>query len=188
LKADRWVLALVLGCGACSAQHWPEWLRRVPGPDDAIAVVPWFSTMHRGLAVQPYKWPVPRPPVPGTVPVQGNEPPLLVVPANYSAINAQVNPVPRTAQALEAGRKAYEVYCQPCHGAGGRGDGPVNEKLLVAPSLLTTQARDYTDGYVYALIRHGRGLMPAYGDRLPPLARWQVVTYVRTLQNSGGPP
>lgn len=184
MRRNLAVLVLALGAGAgCSAEHWPEGLRRVPGPDDAIALVPWFSTMHRGLAVQPYKWPTPRPPVPGTIPVQGNEVPLPVVPANYAAIDALVNPVPRTAASLEAGKIRYDLYCLPCHGAAGLGDGPVNEKLLVTPSLATEQARRYTDGYLYTLIRHGRGIMPAYGDRIPSTARWQVVNYVRSLQD-----
>jgi mono/diheme cytochrome c family protein len=188
LRRELVILAALLGGGACSAEHWPEPLRRVPGPDEAIALVPWFSTMHRGLAVQPYKWPTPRPPVPGTIPVQGSEPALPVVPANYAAINALVNPEPGTADSLQAGKAAYDIYCLPCHGPAGRADGPVNELLRVAPSLLTDQARGYTDGYLYAVLRQGRGLMPAYGDRLPEQTRWQVVNYVRTLQSAGGTP
>jgi mono/diheme cytochrome c family protein len=189
LKRSLLILAAALTAGACSAEHWPEPLRTVPGPDDAIALVPWFSTMHRGLAVQPYKWPTPRPPVAGTVPVQGNEPPLLVIPANYAAINALENPVPRTAESLDVGKARYDIFCLPCHGAAGRGDGPVNQKLLIAPSLLTEQARRYTDGYLYSIVRHGRGIsMPAYGDRIPPEDRWHVVNYLRTLQARGATP
>jgi mono/diheme cytochrome c family protein len=188
LKRELVVLAAALVAGACSAEHWPEPLRRVPGPDDAIALVPWFSTMHRGLAVQPYQWPTPRPPVPGTIPVQGNEPPLAVIPANYPAINGLVNPAAHTAQALEEGKIQYDVYCLPCHGAAGGGDGPVNEQLRVVPSLLTEQARGYTDGYLYAVLRQGRGLMPAYGDRIPGMERWHVVNYVRMLQSRGATP
>jgi hypothetical protein len=104
LKRELAILAAVLATAACSAEHWPEPLRRVPGPDDAVALVPWFSTMHRGLAVQPYKWPVPRPPVPGTIPVQGGgEPPLPVIPANYQAIDGLVKPVARTADSMVGG-------------------------------------------------------------------------------------
>jgi mono/diheme cytochrome c family protein len=114
---------------------------------------------------------------------------LLVVPANYRAIDALVNPVPSTSESLEAGKVKYDVFCLPCHGAEGRGDGPVNEKLRIAPSLLTDQARRYTDGYLYAIVRHGRGVaMPAYGDRILPTDRWQVVNYVRLLQSRGGTP
>lgn len=182
MKRELMVLTAVLAGAACSANDWPDGLRRVPGPDDAVALVPWFSTMHTGIAVQVYKWPVPRPPVPGTVPVTGAEAPLPIIPANLPAIDALRNTVDRTAESLEAGKIAYDVYCTPCHGDKGAGNGPVNEKLLVTPSLLTQQARRYTDGYLYAIIRHGRGIMPAYGDRIAGDHRWDVVNYVRVLQ------
>lgn len=185
MKRNAMLLALAAAAAGCSANDWPDGLRRVPGPDDAVAVVPWFSTMHYGLAVQPYKWPVPRPPVEGTVPVTGAEPATPITPANLAVINAIRNPVPRTAPSLERGKLRYDVFCLPCHGAGGAGDGPVNEKLLVTPSLLTDQARRYTDGYLYAIVRHGRGIMPAYGDRVPGDERWDVVNYVRVLQGAG---
>lgn len=176
------LLAVLLAGVGCSANDWPDSLRRVPGPDDAVSLVPWFSTMHTGLAVQPYKTPVPRLPVEGTVPVTGAEVPLLVTPANLPAINALTNPAERTSASLERGKARYEVFCQPCHGAGGAGDGLVNEKLLVVPSILTDQAKRYTDGYLYAIVRHGRGIMPAYGDRVPGTERWDIVNYVRVLQ------
>lgn len=182
MKREMMLLAAVLAGAGCSANDWPDGLRRVPGPDDAVALVPWFSTMHTGIAILPYKMPVPRPPVPGTVPVTGAEVPTPITPANLTAIDGLRNPVDRTAESLEAGKEAYDVYCTPCHGAKGAGDGPVNAKLLVTPSLLTQQARRYTDGYLYAIIRHGRGIMPAYGDRIAGDHRWDVVNYVRVLQ------
>jgi mono/diheme cytochrome c family protein len=184
LRRSVLALALVALLGACSAENWPEWMRRLPSPDDAVAAVPWFSTMHYGLAIQPFKWPIPRPPVEGSIPVTGSEPPLLVIPANLSAINAVRNPVQRTAASLEAGKQRFDTYCLPCHGEKGAGDGPVNAKLLVAPSLLTDQAKQYTDGYLHAMIRHGRGIMPAYGDRILGDDRWNVVNYVRLLQGT----
>jgi len=179
------LLAALLAGAGCSANDWPDALRRVPGPDDAVALVPWFSTMHTGIAIQPYKTAVPRPPVPGTVPVTGAEPPLPINRENLPAIDALENPVERTAVSLERGKARYEVFCLPCHGVAGAGDGPVDEKLLVTPSLLTEQARQYTDGYLYAIVRHGRLLMPAYGDRIPGDDRWDVVNYVRMLQEAG---
>ncbi|MDH4045319.1 MAG: cytochrome c [Gemmatimonadota bacterium] len=182
MRRNAILLAILLVGLGCSANDWPDGLRRVPGPDDAVGLIPWFSTMHYGLAIQPYKWPVPRPPVEGTVPVTGAEVPLPITPANLPAINAVPNPVERTATSLETGKARYEVYCQPCHGPGGAGDGLVNEKLLVTPSLLTDQAKRYTDGYLHAIVRHGRGIMPAYGDRVPGTDRWDVVNYVRVLQ------
>jgi mono/diheme cytochrome c family protein len=178
------VVAAGLLVAGCSVQNWPDSWRRWPSPDDVMAAVPWFSTMHYGLAVQPYHWPTPRPPVEGTIPVTGSEPPLPVIPANYAAIDALKNPVQRTAASLETGKAEYDIYCLPCHGETGAGDGPVNKKLLVAPSLLTDRARKLTDGYIHSMIRHGRGVMPAYGDRIHGDARWDVVNYLRLLQGT----
>ena len=51
------------------------------------------------------------------------------------------------------------------------------------PSLLTARARGYTDGYLYSIIRYGRGLMPRYGDKVSdPADRWAIVNHVRQLQ------
>ena len=53
-----------------------------------------------------------------------------------------------------------------------------------APSLLTPRARGYADGYIYSIIRYGRGVMPRYGDKVPiPAERWAVVSHVRRLQS-----
>jgi hypothetical protein len=52
-----------------------------------------------------------------------------------------------------------------------------------APSLMTASARDRSDGYLYSIIRYGRGVMFRYGDKIPrPADRWAIVNYVRTLQ------
>jgi mono/diheme cytochrome c family protein len=58
----------------------------------------------------------------------------------------------------------------------------------MAPNLTTPTVAGYSDGYVYAVVRQGRGLMPAYGPRMSELERWQVVAYVRTLAQAGVAP
>jgi mono/diheme cytochrome c family protein len=182
LKRELTIIALSALAAGCTADQW----ERFPSPDDAVAAVPWFSTMYRGPAVQVYKWNPPRPPVEGTVPVSGNEPRMDVLPQNLPVINALRNPVQRTATSIERGAERYEIYCTPCHGSLGDGQGPVpvGTNLAYVPSLLTPQARAYTDGYLYAITRHGRGLMPAYGDRILGADRWHVVNYVRVLQGA----
>lgn len=183
MKRNLVLLVVVLGLAGCSANNWPDALRRVPGPDDVVALVPWFTTMQYGIAIQPYKMPVPRPPVAGTIPVTGGERPLVVTnQAEHPAINALKNPVPSTAASIDTGKTRFDIYCLPCHGEKGAGDGPVNEKLMVAPSLLTEKVKQYTDGYIYTIIHNGGAIMPAYGDRIPPTERWDVVNYLRVLQ------
>ncbi len=174
-------LVAILGLavlGGCTRDQW----QRFPSPDDAIALFSWFAVMHYGIAIQPYK--MPRPAVEGTVPVDGAEPPLPITPANLPAIDRLANPTQRTARSLETGQEYYDIYCLPCHGPSGAGDGPVNAVLIVAPSLLTDRARTLSDGYLYTIVRHGRGIMPAYSEGVRGENRWHVVNYVRQLQGA----
>ena len=58
---------------------------------------------------------------------------------------------------------------------------------IAAPSLLTGRARGYSDGYLYSIIRYGRGVMPRYGDKVyAPSDRWAIVNHIRKLQAQFG--
>ncbi len=99
-----------------------------------------------------------------------------------------VNPVPATAESLARGQELYARACVPCHGTGGAGDGPVTQRGMLQMSLLTDQARGYADGYIYGIIRVGRGLMPSYGHQITHYDRWHLVNYVRSLQGPANAP
>jgi hypothetical protein len=93
------------------------------------------------------------------------------------------NPIPPDARSLLNGRKYFTINCAVCHGFEGKGDGPVVAKgfpgiPLVGPGSPTPGR---TDGYIWGMIRTGRGLMPSY-NRIEELDRWDVVNYVRGLQ------
>ena len=90
-------------------------------------------------------------------------------------------PPRRTLALLERGRERYGIYCEPCHGAAGHGDGPIVAKFIKPPDLTADQARGYSDGYLYAMIANGRALMPPYGDKVRGDDRWNVVNYVRAV-------
>jgi mono/diheme cytochrome c family protein len=152
-------------------------------PDDVVHQIGWFSTMRHQRGYKPYARPIA--PVDGTVPVTGWEPPI-----DIKATPKLVNPRSKTAESINRGRFVYETYCLVCHGAAGRGDGPVsvaggglfpNVRPLIGPG-----ADKLTDGYIYGAIVNatamGRGLMPRYGDKIKGNDRWDVVNYVRTLQ------
>jgi mono/diheme cytochrome c family protein len=80
------------------------------------------------------------------------------------------------------GDTLFQNFCTVCHGVTGNADGPISP-LIGAPSLLTARARAYSDGYLYSIIRYGRGVMPRYGDKVyDPNERWAIVTHVRKLQ------
>lgn len=160
--------------------------------DRAVGAVPWFTTMRDQIAIRPFE-PIPGDtgaaprflPPEGSVPVTGREDSLDIYAAGLRAVDAMVNPVPIGDRdfAIARGRRIYDTYCLVCHGAQGKGDGPVAGRMGYVPDLTMDMTVQRTDGYLYALIRHGRGVMPRYGDKIrDPRERWNVVTYVRYLQ------
>jgi mono/diheme cytochrome c family protein len=180
--------ALLLAVTGCNA-----WYNDVPSPDALVASVPWFDHMIASRAVWPYsRLHVPRNTPPGTVPVTGGEADWSAewAVANTTTADKLVNPT--TGVATARGDTLYHTFCAVCHGATGAADGPVGPKLA-ARSLLTPVARGYTDGYLYSILRYGRGIMGKYGDKITEQDdRWQVVNYVRQLQAAaplppGGP-
>jgi mono/diheme cytochrome c family protein len=153
------------------------WYNRVPSPDDLWHVIPWFDHMITAKYVRPYQSAtVPRYTPPGTVPVTGGE-------ADWSA--EWTTGKTATADALKnpyAADALFQTYCAVCHGSAGDAKGPVSSRIG-APSLLTGRARGYSDGYIYSIIRYGRGVMPRYGDKVYlPGDRWAIVNHVRKLQ------
>jgi mono/diheme cytochrome c family protein len=194
----RWALAalLALGAGGCDWYYY-----ELPSPDDLWYIIPWFDHMRHAKYVRPYQSDsAPRYTIEGTVPVTGGEPDWLAEwsTGNATTANALKNPyapgsereasppgpeVPVISRDLDAaGDTLYQNYCAVCHGAAGDAKGPVSPRIG-APSLLTGRARAYSDGYIYSLIRYGRGVMPRYGDKVYlPSDRWAIVNHVRKLQ------
>ena len=106
------------------------------------------------------------------------------------AIQGMVNPVaPDDPEALARGEELYLRFCVVCHGPSGVGQEAYiidYNPLLSQYDLSGAQVAGYSDAYIYAMIRVGRGLMPAYGARITHFDRWNVVNYVRQLQEQAG--
>ena len=161
--------------------------------DRAIGAVPWFTTMRDQVAIRPFENPMgdsllsPRflPPE-GSVPVTGREDSLDI----FSPAGLRVTDALRAPAGLDArrGKSNYDQYCAVCHGMQGKGNGSVAGRFGYVPDLTTDITKQRSDGYLYAVIRHGRGIMPRYGDRIRDQRdRWAVVQYVRTLQGGVTP-
>ncbi|HEU4641736.1 MAG TPA: cytochrome c [Gemmatimonadaceae bacterium] len=121
-----------------------------------------------------------------SVPITGVVEPAYVVshaqmPATIDSMSGLVNPHRPTPESLDNGRKYYQINCAVCHGAAGAGNGTAVRYGVPAPNLLTDITKNRTDGYIFGMIRNGRGLMPTY-DRIEDMDRWDVVNYVRALQ------
>jgi mono/diheme cytochrome c family protein len=97
--------------------------------------------------------------------------------------------IPREAahQSARPGAVVYQIYCQPCHGGAGRGDGPVAMRgFPPPPSFLADHALHLTDDQMFEIVRHGQKNMPSYAVQVPPQDRRAAISYIRSLQ--GGPP
>jgi mono/diheme cytochrome c family protein len=106
----------------------------------------------------------------------------MPLPGTLDSMAAIPNPVPADARSLHNGRMYYQINCAVCHGEAGKGDGPIlATKAIFPPPLVGPSAESKSDGYLWAIIRNGRGAMPSY-NRIEELDRWDVVNYVRGLQ------
>ena len=89
------------------------------------------------------------------------------------------------AAVLARGRERYDIFCAPCHGTTGLGNGMVVQRgFKVAASHHLERLRNETNGYWFDVITNGFGVMPAHASQIPPADRWAIVAYVRALQLS----
>ncbi|OQA42867.1 MAG: hypothetical protein BWY52_02081 [Chloroflexi bacterium ADurb.Bin325] len=99
-------------------------------------------------------------------------------------------PFELTAAVLERGRQEFEIYCTPCHGYTGAGDGMVVQRGFPAPQTFhQDRLRTAPPGYFFQIITTGFGRMQPYASQVPDVAdRWAIVAYVRALQLSQAAP
>ncbi len=97
-----------------------------------------------------------------------------------------LNPLPVTARLLARGQQRYAIYCAPCHGATGEGNGITKKinAMAVVTSLHDKRVVELPDGDLFNTITLGKNLMGAYGPQIPVEDRWAIVAYVRALQLS----
>ncbi len=86
---------------------------------------------------------------------------------------------------LERGKVKYDIYCAPCHGTTGDGNGITKQYGMGAtPTYHDERLRSVPEGEIFHVITAGKGNMLSYADKLEPADRWAVVAYVRTLQRA----
>lgn len=144
---------------------------------------PWSQDMANQISIKPQESVDPA--NPGMTPFPKRSVP---VPGTANLIKDQMaaekakNPVPADAKSVEAGRQLFQIYCVPCHGKSGQGDGYVGAKLALQPyNLSAQQTRERTDGFIFGYMTFGGAVMPIYANDLSPTERWHVVNYVRKV-------
>lgn len=164
----------------------------------AFGACSWFTDFKRQPQIEPWE-PVSQNDADSTTPPRGN--PQYSVPVQGTAVagfqishEPQIpvidsftpipNPTPVSEASLANGRLQYQINCAVCHGMSGDANGglkKVNPAYGYSPSLLAPSAVGRSDGYIYGMIRNGRGIMPSY-NRIEEHDRWDVINYVRALQ------
>jgi hypothetical protein len=97
----------------------------------------------------------------------------------------EVFPMPVKRQILDRGRERFDVFCAPCHGRVGTGDGMIVRRGLRAPpSLHLVRLRNAPPGYFFEVITNGFGAMADYRAQIAVEDRWAIVAYIRALQLS----
>ncbi len=95
-------------------------------------------------------------------------------------------PVELTRALLYRGKERFEIFCTPCHGITGKGDGMIMNGYgyVPAPTYHQDRLREAPDGEIYSAIYNGVRNMPSYAHQIPVEDRWAIVGYIRALQAS----
>lgn len=128
-----------------------------------------------------------RPPVEGTVArseIVGG-PGQVVFTGMLNGKEVDAFPFPVTRAVLDRGRERFNIFCTPCHGWSGDGDGIVVQRgFRPPPSYHTDRLRQAPVGHFFSVITNGFGAMYPYGYRILPRDRWAIIAYIRALQLS----
>jgi mono/diheme cytochrome c family protein len=178
--------ALIAGCGAGGNDRAREYMPDMARGPAYKAFAPNPAT-RTGLTLQA--------PVVGTI-ARGHRP-FHYGPGEEEAARAGhqlLNPLPLTTATLDDGRALYQTYCLVCHGANGKGDGPlvVSGKIPTPPAYTSDRVAAFPPGRLFHVVTMGTQnaagtqKMPSYAALLTPAERWKVVGYVASKLQGGG--
>lgn len=95
------------------------------------------------------------------------------------------NPVELTDEVLVEGERLYGLYCTPCHGKSGEGDGKVGMIIGGVANLKGGAYIGLPEGHIFHVITKGKGRMGAHGSQITPENRWKIVHYVKQKLQGG---
>jgi mono/diheme cytochrome c family protein len=127
-----------------------------------------------------------RVPVEGTVARGELHDDTLLYTGKVNGADAVVFPFAVDATVMARGQERFNIYCSPCHGRTGDGDGMVVRRgYRRPPSYHDERLRDAPVGHFFDVITNGFGAMPDYAAQIRPEDRWAIAAYIRALQLSG---
>jgi mono/diheme cytochrome c family protein len=158
-----------------------------------LAGCSWFTDFKRQPKIDPWETPADTIAMRGnpqnSVPVYGTAAPGFAYgrAPTHGAIDSMAaiaNPVQSDERSIRSGHMLFAINCAVCHGDRGAGDGPIT-KFGFPPIPIgagSNAATKFSDGYLFGMIRNGRGLMPSY-NRIEEHERWDLINYLRALQS-----
>ena len=94
-------------------------------------------------------------------------------------------PMKVTPELMERGQQRFNIYCSPCHGEAGDGNGMIVQRgYKRPPSYHIDRLRKAPIGYFFDVMTNGFGAMPDYSQQVPAADRWAIAAYIRALQLS----
>ncbi len=109
----------------------------------------------------------------------------LLATGRIGGVVADEFPFPITKAILDRGQQRFDIFCSPCHGRTGYGDGMIVQRGFKAPpSFHSDRLRQAPAGHFFDVMTNGFGVMYDYRSRVPPDDRWAIAAYIRALQLS----
>jgi mono/diheme cytochrome c family protein len=164
----------------------------------ALSGCSWFTDFKHQPKIDPWDSPSDTIPFRGnpqnSVSIYGSAAPgflydRLNTPQAVAAMKLIPNPTPPDSASVHRGKLQYQINCAVCHGPSGMGNGNATKYgMPPKPIGVGTNAADtLSDGYIFGMIRNGKGLMPSY-NRIEEPDRWDLINYLRSLQGKNGIP
>ncbi len=177
LQVRHAILGLVLGClwlaGGCSSQ----------GSIQIMADQPRYDVYEKSDLFADGS--SSRPVIPDTVTYLQPLTNALLYTGQTDGQAATTYPFPITDAVMERGQERFNIFCAPCHGQVGDGNGIVAQRgFCCVSSLLQQRLLDAPPGHFFDVITNGIGTMPSYGFQIQERDRWAIIAYVRALQLS----
>jgi mono/diheme cytochrome c family protein len=126
--------------------------------------------------------------VPASLPLRDDDSLYLGKNVDGSWVRGFPGAITVDAKLLARGRERYAIYCSPCHGLVGDGNGVTRRYGMGATaSYHDDRLRQMAEGEIFNTITNGKqpaNNMPSYADKLTPEDRWAVIAYVRALQRA----
>lgn len=126
-----------------------------------------------------------RQPVPDTVARGHQQDDPALFSGKVGGMDVTTFPVPVTRDTLMRGQERFNIFCAPCHGQTGMGNGIIVQRgFTPPPTFHQDRLRTAPVGHFFDVITNGFGAMPSYASQIPVTDRWAIIAYIRALELS----